>query len=270
MKKHKFISGNAFKDICKYSVGKYHDARNHDFEFKVKQNIDNNLVFIKTEYVADFFRYINIEESFSVITHNSDIAINENFLPFIDNEKVEKWYGQNIDIEHPKVNSVPIGLANPKWAHGNPEVFQKVQEELINGEIKKDKLFYVNFDIYTNLGERQKCLSESGLELEPKLDFESYLREMARSYFVVSPDGNGIDCHKNWEALYLNSIPIVSRGINTNYFKEKGLPFLIVNEWSELKNIKLDQDLYKKIWGDFDNDCLLFDNYIMNLKIGEF
>ena len=52
MKNYKFICGNAFRDICKYSVGKYHDARNHDFEFKVKKDIDNNLVFIKTEYVA--------------------------------------------------------------------------------------------------------------------------------------------------------------------------------------------------------------------------
>ena len=137
-------------------------------------------------------------------------------------------------------------------------------------EIKKDKLFYVNFDIYTNLPEREKCLRDSDLKLEPKLDFESYLREVARSYFVISPDGNGIDCHKNWEALYLDAIPVVSKGINANHFKNKGIPFLVVDEWSELKNIKLCPELYEKIWGNFDSDLLLFDNYLLNLELGEF
>ena len=158
----------------------------------------------------------------------------------------------------------------PKWPHGSPEIFEKVQRQQLNEEIKKDKLLYVNFDIYTNLPEREKCLRESGLELESKLDFESYLKEVARSYFVISPDGNGIDCHKNWEALYLNAIPVVSKGINANYFKNKGLPFLIVEEWSEIKNIKFCPELYAKIWGDFDSDLLLFDNYFLNLNIGEF
>lgn len=269
-KKYKFICGNAFKHCCRYSVGKYHDSRRHDFEFKVRAEKNNDLVFIKTEYTADFFRYIDIDHPFSVITHNSDITIDENFLPFIENEKVNQWYGQNINISHEKVKPIPIGLANPKWPHGNPEIFEKIRNELINGEIKKDKLFYVNFDIYTNLGERQKCLSESGLKLEPKLDFESYLRELARSYFVISPNGNGIDCHKNWEALYLESIPVVSQGINANYFKEKGIPLLVVGEWGELKNIELCPELYKKIWKEFDSDCLIFDDYLLNLSIGEF
>ena len=225
--KYKFLCGNAFKSGCKYSVGKYLDAREHDFNFSIRPDShENNCVFIKTEYLGNFF--------------------------------------------HDKVTPIPIGLANPKWSHGNPEVFEKIRNELVNGEIKKDKLFYVNFDVFPNLPERQKCLRESDLKLEPKLDFESYLREVARSYFVISPDGNGIDCHKNWEALYLDSIPVVSKGINTTYFKDKGIPFLIVDEWAELKSVKLCPELYQKIWGNFDSDLLLFDNYILNLNIGEF
>ena len=55
-----------------------------------------------------------------------------------------------------------------------------------------------------------------------------------------------------------------------NYFKNKQIPFLILDSWSELNNIKLSPELHEKIWGNFDSDTLLFDNYLMNLQIGEF
>ena len=29
--------------------------------------------------------------------------------------------------------------------------------------------------------------------------------------FIYSPEGTGIDCHRTWEALYLNTIPIMKR-----------------------------------------------------------
>ena len=270
MDNYKYICGNAFKSISKYSVGKYSDSRTHDFSFSIQENVNNDTVFIKTEYVGNFFHYIDLDKPFHIITHNSDIPIDERFSAFLEDSRVLSWRGQNVNIEHEKVKPIPIGLANPKWPHGNPKIFEKIQNELINGEIKKDKLFYVNFDIYTNLDERQRCLRETGFELEPKLDFESYLREVARSYFIVSPDGNGIDCHKHWEALYLNCVPIVSSGITTNYFKSKKIPFLVLNSWSELNNIKLCPELHEEIWGNFDSDTLLFEDYLLNLSIGEY
>jgi hypothetical protein len=33
---------------------------------------------------------------------------------------------------------------------------------------------------------------------------------MAQWRFCVSPPGNGIDCHRTWEALYLGVIPVVA------------------------------------------------------------
>ena len=51
----KYLCGNAFKSICKYSCGSYTDAFKHDFDFRVKKNVDNDLVFVKTEYLEHFF-----------------------------------------------------------------------------------------------------------------------------------------------------------------------------------------------------------------------
>jgi hypothetical protein len=55
-----------------------------------------------------------------------------------------------------------------------------------------------------------------------------------KSYYTLSPRGAGEDCHRFYEAIYLDSIPIVKR-TNTSFDKMyKIFPCLIVNEWCEV------------------------------------
>ena len=57
-------------------------------------------------------------------------------------------------------------------------------------------------------------------------------REKTRYAFVVSPHGNGLDCHRTWESLVLGNIPIVKRSsIDPLY---EGLPVVIVDDWREI------------------------------------
>ena len=50
--------------------------------------------------------------------------------------------------------------------------------------------------------------------------------------FVVSPFGNGLDCHRTWEALALGCIPIImTSGLDSLY---DDLPVLIVKDWSDV------------------------------------
>ncbi len=50
--------------------------------------------------------------------------------------------------------------------------------------------------------------------------------------FVISPHGNGLDCHRTWEALALGCIPIVrSSPLDILY---EDLPVAIVNDWSDV------------------------------------
>ena len=50
--------------------------------------------------------------------------------------------------------------------------------------------------------------------------------------FVVSPQGNGYDCHRTWEALILGCIPIVKKSAIDVLYED--LPVLIVNEWKDV------------------------------------
>ncbi len=258
MKSYKYICGNAFKDSCKYSIGKYTGPHEHDFSVNINGQ-DNNRIFIKSEYIGNFFHYCDFDFKFEIVSHNSDITIDEKFKKFLDDERVLKWYGQNIALSHPKITSIPIGIANPKWAHGNQKILEKIASE----NIKKDKLIYVNFDINTNYIERSACLEETGLNLSEKVDYESYLREVARSHFILSPNGNGIDCHKHWEAFYLNTVPVVTNSMNIQHHKH--LPFLILKEWKDFKESDVSEAKYASLMKGFNSENLFFQNYCKEL-----
>ena len=75
-----------------------------------------------------------------------------------------------------------------------------------------------------------------------------------RKFHRISPNGNGIDCHRNWESLYLKTIPIVTESVNINFYKS--YPLLILKNWSDFPNLNLTESLYKKLWENFDSNLL--------------
>jgi hypothetical protein len=61
----------------------------------------------------------------------------------------------------------------------------------------------------------------------------NYFRELPQYKFVISPEGNGVDCHRHYEALMAGCIPIVedSQMIRDKY---KGSPILYTTDYSEI------------------------------------
>ena len=62
-------------------------------------------------------------------------------------------------------------------------------------------------------------------------------REKTRYAFVVSPHGNGLDCHRTWESLVLGNIVIVKRSSLDPMYE--GLPVVIVEDWREITSDNL-------------------------------
>ncbi len=76
-----------------------------------------------------------------------------------------------------------------------------------------------------------------------------------KSYYTLSPRGAGEDCHRFYEAIYLDSIPIVKR-TNTAFDKLYNVfPCLIVNDWSEVTEELLlkNKDIYMEKISVFKN-----------------
>jgi hypothetical protein len=57
-------------------------------------------------------------------------------------------------------------------------------------------------------------------------------RRYASYPFVVSAAGNGLDCHRTWELLYLGSIVITKNSPLDPLFE--GFPVVTIDDWSEV------------------------------------
>ena len=89
----------------------------------------------------------------------------------------------------------------------------------------------------------------------PRIETWQNMREYA---FVLSPFGNGMDCHRTWEALLCGCIPIVRSSVFSSLFD--GLPVLIVENWEDITLTFLKQTVYefklKHQLNDFQYDRL--------------
>ena len=86
------------------------------------------------------------------------------------------------------------------------------------------------------------------------LHHNDYFQQLPSYKFVISPEGNGIDCHRTWEALYVGSIPIVIK--NNIYNNWSDLPILQVSSYSDITQDLLDTFIkqtysYKKLSIDY-------------------
>jgi len=84
-----------------------------------------------------------------------------------------------------------------------------------------------------------------------------YLRMLPEYQFVISPEGNGIDCHRHYEALMAGVIPIVERNERL-YEKYGNCPFVMTDDYSEITPeylASLYPTLLHKTW-DFSRLCM--------------
>jgi hypothetical protein len=240
-----FLTGMGYRNQCDFIYDEF-----YKFNIEIIDQFDGMKIFVKTDMLFEFESIIltKITKKFILYTHNSDLSIDDKYLKIINNDYLLKWYGQNINTHNYKLVSIPIGIANSRWEHGNVDILKKI----INENNIKTNIVYCNIDVNTNISERSSCLeSIYPIKNSIKVGFEEYLRNVSKSYFIISPNGNGIDCHKTWESLYLKSIPIVTNSINISFYKD--YPILIIDKWSDLNNIELNEELYNKIISKYEN-----------------
>lgn len=236
----------SYRSLCDFHYDEFEQSN-----FIDEKQFDGMKIFVKTDFVGQFEQSLLpfLKNKFYLYCHNGDLGAPSS-LGLLNHPLLIHCYSQNVSIKHKKLSSIPVGLANRHWPHGNIETLKSIQDK----QLKKTNLFYTNFSIETNREERQKCQSFVGSNRIKSLSFSEYLKNIAQSFFCVSPNGRGIDCHRNWESLYLKTVPIVTESININFYRS--YPFLIIKDWSEFPNLNLSESLYKKLWENFDSNLL--------------
>ena len=217
-----YITGNRFIDICE----------------------ESGATFCKTDFIPQF-----INKPVKVfVTHNSDFHVTpqlvQDYAP-----KTTCWLAQNKDIDSPGIHPIPIGLENmvlrtTSAARGGqfssevPGAQQKAQliDRINSLGIPKSGDVYMNFNIGTYPAERQQVWDRfktmPWVTATQKLTLEQFYFDLASYKFVISPRGNGVDCHRTWEALYMRTIPIVKSSVHMNGFSDLSITLIIGKNWS--------------------------------------
>lgn len=217
---------------------------------------ENNICYIKTDffYVGEINWRGQIHpskiEDICVIGH-SDYPVTNSI-----SEKLKKVFCINKCSNSSNTFGIPLGITNDcddsslHRIYGNKDIMIDV----INMDIKKSNLAYINFNVSTYPVERQNILdlfldkewSYSG-HIENTLEGrKKFLIDIKSSKFVFCPRGNGIDTHRLWEALYMGSYPIVKREIAHDLFDD--LPILFIDDWNDIN-----EDMLNKKFEEYNN-----------------
>jgi hypothetical protein len=227
-----------------------------DFE-RVK---DGDLVWTRLIALPQFLTEAlpRIRARFALVTGDEDWSIPQSFArsaELLDDPKLVYWFSQNLDrtAQHPKLQVLPIGLDfhtisnGPRWGHEQATpAEQEAELERLRAQMPptEDRQCLAHADFHFNKHKSQTWGDDrhgvqQALANNPNVVFQAkklkrieLWREKTRYAFVVSPHGNGLDCHRTWESLVLGNIVIVKRSsIDPLY---EGLPVVIVDDWREI------------------------------------
>lgn len=183
------------------------------------------------------------------------------YLKLIEEEDtITKWYTQNCDLKNPhdRITPIPLGLdyhtlfKKPFW--WGPKMYPVDQERQLLQirklsrpfELRINKSYsFFHFNIFDRHGQdRQAAIS--ALQGVDAHDFATRRMTRRKTWqicsqykYIISPHGNGLDCHRTYEAIALGCIPVVrTSSLDSMYH---GLPIIIVNDWHDCDMLSLNR-----------------------------
>jgi hypothetical protein len=102
-------------------------------------------------------------------------------------------------------------------------------------------------------------LKKNGIE-NVVMHHSDYFKSLPTYKFVISPEGNGIDCHRHYEALIAGCIPIIEHNPLVSE-KYRGCPILFTKDYKEITHEYLEKKYKQMLDQTFNFSCLFIDNY---------
>jgi len=235
-------------------------------------------IYIHTNILPKFIKeYLpNIKYNFVLVTGDCIETIPDSYKKeteiLLNNPQLIKWFAQNSKISNDKIIQLPLGLdfhtSTIKAFWGPIQTVREQIDDIYNIKsikVNKKNKCYVNFETkkinvkngyFSDRIEAINKISKGLISVETKrLQRIDTWKNMINYKYVISPHGAGLDCHRTWEAIVFDCIPIVKRSKLSSIYD--GLPVLIVDNWSDLNQKLLDDfkpnysnidKIYMKYW----------------------
>ena len=202
---------------------------------------ENNLLHLLAEIM------LMKETKFIIFCNNEDTPITEDIHHHIP-QNVLAIYAANATGYGGKLHSFPYGLQRKLYPL---DVRLDVMQEAIKSDPKPTKLLYINHAEHTNISERgnirEMFADKSFATISPRVDYPEYCKMIQAHKFMICPEVNAVDCHRNWEVLLLKRVPIMKRN---PYLEEcyKDYPILWVDDYADVNKSLLaeNDDLFIK------------------------
>lgn len=229
IEKNDYITGNKFIEACD----------------------DLDISFAKMDYVLEGFEEVLKRPGDQIfVTHQSDYSLYQKLYDTRP-KNLKKWFAQNCEISpsDPSAVGIPIGLNNLDLVNNKTSRWGKYssswrhicdfhQDLFAMNEKEKvwRNLCYMNFSPATSRDERTKVYermsNKSWVTNKSGISHSEFADDVYHHPFTLSPRGNGYDCHRTWEALYLRSIPVMKRCTAMEHFED--LPIVLVDDWNQV------------------------------------
>ena len=135
-----------------------------------------------------------------------------------------------------KVIPAPYGVQR-KMNPDDDRIEQLTEWMEFDSKNNPNNLLYVSHNESSNakrLGIKNLFYDKNWAEVnEQRVAYHTFLSNLSDSKFMICPVGNAIDCHRNWEVLYMRRVPVMTR----NRYLEKlfeNYPVLFVDKYSDV------------------------------------
>ena len=245
---HQYISGDSFKALCSLELEEenwksrllatqWNTQKLHLLFVSglPKSKVTFKLISFLKENKELYFRNV------SLLFHNGDHFPQADQIAAIS-DRFKFIYTVNWIGSSPNIIPIPIGLENQGYLrNGVLQDYLRMLPKLAPLSERPIKLLAA-FSVHTNKLERERAISfakkiDGAFVLDKPVTPRRYRELISESVYVLSPPGNGIDCHRTWEALFLGSIPVVRREFWP--FPHLGLNVVALNDWKDLINLPL-------------------------------
>jgi len=175
---------------------------------------------------------------FIIFCNNEDTPITEDIQDKIP-PNVRAIYAANAIGYGGKLHPFPYGLGRPLVKGCTKHDLLKIS---MREERKPRKLLYVNHAEHTNLSERgnirEMFKDKSYATVDERVSYIEYVNQIKDHKFMICPEGNAVDCHRNWEVLCLKRVPIMKMN---RYLAEcyKEYPILWVEDFAKINKTLL-------------------------------
>lgn len=168
----------------------------------------------------------------AIIITNADIPPSRHQLRELATH-FDQVYCANISYEEPGVNPIPVGIENLYRAkNGFPWRFLSNSDD--NDLSVRSESIFACFSVTTNRRVRARLREAVRRSrhyfCEERLTPLQFQSRIERAMFVLSPPGNGNDCHRTWESIYLGAVPVIMKNTLPETFT-RSLPILEVESY---------------------------------------